>query len=87
MTSKFEGGTPAALAAAIAAAAFATAVEFNVFMGVTGEGIVVMLLVGDTAVVETVVKDKGEVVVAGDGDCLTAVETAGGLNTAATPPA
>ena len=67
-----DGETPAAIAATVAAAALAAAAaseEVKEFMGaIGGEGRVVILFVGDTVLVETVVSDKGDN--AGEGDCL-----------------
>ena len=64
-----DGETPAAIAATVAAALAATLEEVKEFIGAMGgEGRVVILFVGDTVLVETVVSDKGEE--AGDGDCL-----------------
>ena len=66
-----DGETPAAIAATVAAALAAAAAseEVKEFMGAMGgDGRVVILFVGDTVLVETVVSDKGDN--AGEGDCL-----------------
>ena len=65
-----DGETPAAIAATVAAALTAAAAseDVRVFIGAMGgEGKVVKLFVGETVLVETVLR---EIVDAGEEDCL-----------------